>query len=96
MGAKRPVVVFYHSQTGSEYWFRLGLEDMQEAMKRTVNTGTAKNVILFLGDGKRDQGPATGAVRGDALRLKGRFSWHCFHIAIDFTQFRFIVCFLKC
>ena len=35
----------------SAYWYKLGLDDIEEALNRQINTGIAKNVILFLGDG---------------------------------------------
>ncbi|XP_049875109.1 alkaline phosphatase [Pectinophora gossypiella] len=43
-------------QTDQEYWKRLAKEELEEALQVKWNLGTARNVILFVGDG---MGPNT-------------------------------------
>ena len=37
-------------------WWQMGQEELHVALKKQLNVGTAKNVILFIGDG---MGPST-------------------------------------
>ncbi|XP_068248900.1 alkaline phosphatase-like [Palaemon carinicauda] len=38
-------------ENDSDFWMKLGEEEINEALAQTKNTNVAKNVILFLGDG---------------------------------------------
>ncbi|KAK8728668.1 hypothetical protein OTU49_009083 [Cherax quadricarinatus] len=49
-----PAVIFpspHPEETGNSYWYQLMRREIQEALERPRNTGMAKNIILFLGDG---------------------------------------------
>ncbi|XP_048773394.2 alkaline phosphatase-like isoform X1 [Ostrea edulis] len=45
------VHVGFSQNEDSTHWLRVAEEELQSALKQTVNTNKAKNVILFVGDG---------------------------------------------
>lgn len=61
---------------GKEYWLKTGRDELAQSLERVANTGVARNVILFVGDG---MGPNTvTAARIYKIGETGRLSFEKF------------------
>ncbi|XP_064096249.1 alkaline phosphatase, tissue-nonspecific isozyme-like isoform X3 [Macrobrachium nipponense] len=64
-------------ENDSEYWLKLGREEIEEALLKPELTNVAKNVILFLGDGFVTTTQVTHATLAAAYAKSASRRWQC-------------------
>jgi len=55
-------------EKNADFWKEQGRLSIEEALKRRENTGIAKNVIMFLGDGMGISTVTAGRIRAGQMR----------------------------